>query len=65
MICSFLSRYQWFRRWVGGRWELWAIPMCESIMWLRIPMHEPDDRYQPCSSGPRIAREDYPSKDVQ
>ena len=59
MIFSFLTRYQWFRRWVGGRWELWCIPVCNALVWLQIADDQPDDRYQPCSSGPRIAREDW------
>lgn len=60
MSLYFLHRFQWFRRFVGGRWEFWHIGICNAYLWLRIPAQEPDDRYQPCSIGPRIAREDYP-----
>lgn len=60
MIRSYLSRFQWFRRFIGGRWELWYIPPCRALLWLEIDPKEPDNRYQPCSTGPRIDREDYP-----
>lgn len=55
-----LSKFKWYRRWYGGRWELWNIGICHANIWLRINASEPDDRYQPCSVGPRISREDYP-----
>jgi hypothetical protein len=60
MISSFLHRFRWFRRLHGGRWELWHIGICNADIWLRIDASEPDNRYQPCSIGPRMAREDYP-----
>lgn len=52
-------KYQWARKMIGGRWELWFIDICHASLWLKIPENEPDDRYQPCSVGPRMAREDY------
>lgn len=32
------SAWLWFRRWVGGRWELWYVDMCHSEIW----HHEPE-----------------------
>lgn len=52
-----LSRYQWCRKWYGGRWELWHIGICNADIWLRIPMNYSTDYRQPCSVGPRIAQE--------
>lgn len=59
MIESFLSHFRWFRRLMGGRWELWYIDVCKANIWLQIDRREPDNRWQPCSVGPRLAREDY------
>lgn len=56
---SWFGNYQWYRRFVGGRWERWYIDVCRARLWLRIPTHEADDRWQACSVGPRVAREDY------
>jgi hypothetical protein len=54
-----LCRYQWYRRWHGGRWEYHFIDICCSHMWL--DMHSdrkwPDYR-QPCSVGAPVV-EDY------
>ncbi len=27
------ARFQWFRRWIGGRWELWWVdhPVCAEV----------------------------------
>lgn len=59
---SLLGRFQWYRRWHGGRWECHWIDICGSFIWL--DMH-PDRKWpewrQPCSHGtPTI--EDYPVK---
>jgi uncharacterized protein YchJ len=56
----FLANYSWFRQAHGGRLDRWFIGICNSRLWLFIEPNEPDDRYQPCSVGPRLAREDYP-----
>jgi hypothetical protein len=58
-VASFLSGYRWYRKFHGGRWELWWIPICASAIWLEIHHDLPDDYRQPCSEGPRIAREDW------
>lgn len=60
MIEHWLSKFRWGRKFLGGRWELWYIGICHSKVWLRIAESAPDDLYQACSIGPRIAREDYP-----
>lgn len=57
---SFFAHYQWYRKAHGGRWEQWWIPICAGRVWLRIDAGVPDDHRQPCSEGPRLAREDYP-----
>jgi len=54
-----LSKYQRCRKWYGGRWELWYIGICSAHIWLTIPKEKPDNYRQPCSIGPRIAREDW------
>ena len=55
----YLCRYQWYRRWHGGRWEYHFIDICHAHMWLN--MH-PDRKWpeyrQPCSVGTPIV-EDY------
>ena len=55
-----LCRFQWYRRWYGGRWEHHWIDICDCAMWL--DMHH-DRKWpewvQPCSSGIPII-EDYP-----
>lgn len=56
---SLAGRFRWYRKLHGGRWELWFIEICNAYVWLRIEEGLPDDRHQPCSIGPREAREDY------
>ena len=54
----FLCRYQWYRKWFGGRWENHYIELCKSDMWL--DMH-PDRKWpeyvQPCSRGTPIVED--------
>ena len=59
---SNLSRFQWYRRWYGGRWERHWIDICGSFIWLNMrPGRCWPDYRQPCSHGtPTI--EDYPCK---
>jgi hypothetical protein len=57
---GWFGQYPWYRRLHGGRWERWAIDICQANIWLRIPEHWPDNHRQACSIGPRLAREDYP-----
>jgi hypothetical protein len=58
------QRFQWYRRWYGGRWERHFIPICRAYIWL--PMANDQARQwpayrQPCSLGcPTI--EDHPIK---
>jgi len=56
-----LRRFQWYRRWYGGRWERHFIDVCRAHLWL--PMH-PDRKWpkyrQPCSVGIHIV-EDWPA----
>lgn len=56
------QRFRWYRRWYGGRWELWWIDICCSFIWLDI---HPDRKWpeyrKPCSIG-RPFIEDYPIK---
>lgn len=55
-----LSRFQWYRRWHGGRWEYHWIEICGSFIWLDM---DPDRKWpeyvQPCSRGTPLI-EDYP-----
>lgn len=53
-----LSRFQWYRRWYGGRWEYWFIDICYKSMWLPMRKDLPLDYRQPCSVGECI-REIY------
>lgn len=60
-VMHLLSRFRWYRRWYGGRWERHWIEICGSFIWL--DMH-PDRKWpeyrQPCSRGtPEI--EDWPT----
>lgn len=57
-LCYF-SKYQWYRKFYGGRWELWWIGICASAIWLDMRSDLPDDYRQPCSEGQRMAREDW------
>lgn len=58
-VRSHLSNYRWYRKYYSGRWELWFIDICHAELWLTIGADKPDNYRQPCSFGPRIAREDY------
>lgn len=58
-IRYYLKHFQWYRRWHGGRWEYWWIEICASYMWLTMRADLPDDYREPCSAGPRLAREDW------
>jgi len=57
-----LARFQWYRRWYGGRWEYHYIEICASFMWLDCtpPRIWPAYR-QPCSRGTPLI-EDWPEK---
>lgn len=62
----FLGRFQWYRRWYGGRWENHWIDICGSFIWL--PMSNAPERQwpayrQPCSFGAPLI-EDYPVKET-
>ena len=60
-----LSRWKWYRRWYGGRWEYHWIDVCHSAMWLDM---RPDrcwpEWVQPCSRGTPII-EDYPTPNAE
>jgi hypothetical protein len=52
-----LRRYRWYRRWHGGRWELWYVdfPICEPI-WHEIEDRQLREGYRPglCRGTPAI-----------
>jgi hypothetical protein len=53
------QRFQWYRRWYGGRWEYHYIDLCKSSMWLDMrPDRKWPDYRQPCSVGTPVI-EDY------
>lgn len=61
------QRFQWYRRWFGGRWELHWIDICGAYIWL--PMSSDPQRQwpayrQPCSVGAPII-EDYSSRAIR
>jgi hypothetical protein len=57
-----LSRFQWYRRYIGGRWENHFIDICNARMWfLMDPGMCWPDYEQPCSRGAPII-EDWPKK---
>jgi hypothetical protein len=57
------QRFQWYRRWYGGRWERHWIDICGSFIWLDMstnPARQWPAYRQPCSRGtPEI--EDWPA----
>lgn len=58
----FLSKYQWYRRWHGGRWENHWIDICGSFIWLDMRKDRCWPEYrQPCSFVTPII-EDYPER---
>lgn len=58
----FLGRFQWYRRWHGGRWEYHWIEVCCSYMWLEMRSDRCWPAYrQPCSRGTPLI-EDWPLK---
>lgn len=58
-----LARFQWYRRWYGGRWEYHFIDICRASMWLDMHPARCWPAYrQPCSVGSPVI-EDYPVKD--
>lgn len=55
-----LSRFQWYRKWYGGRWEYWYIELCYSFVWIRRdPGHYYPTHY-PCSGRGTPIIEDWP-----
>ena len=59
-----LNKYQWFRRWYGGRWERHFIDVCMTFIWLPMDQKRKWPAYrQPCSIGTPII-EDYPVKEL-
>lgn len=59
------QRFQWYRRWYGGRWELHFIDICNSDIWLSMssnPLRQWPAYRQPCSVGYPLI-EDYPVKE--
>ena len=59
------QRFQWYRRWYGGRWERHWIDVCGGFIWLEMHPERCWPEYrQPCSRGtPTI--EDYPRDALQ
>ena len=56
-----LSRFQWYRRLHGGRWERHWIDVCNSYIWLSMHPDRCWPKYrQPCSWGIPVI-EDYPA----
>ena len=58
-----LSRFKWYRRWYGGRWERHWIDICRCFIWLPMssdPARQWPAYSQPCSVGTPIV-EDYPA----
>jgi hypothetical protein len=59
-VKCWLSRFRWYRKWYGGRWEYHWIDICHGALWLDMtrprvwPLHR-----QPCSVGAPLI-EDYP-----
>lgn len=66
LIRSFLSKYRWYRRWYGGRWECYWIEATGSFIWHDMPRNPlywyPSTRPVESRGTPEI--EDYPYKDV-
>lgn len=54
------SRFQWYRKWHGGRWEYWYIELCYSFIWLRMPKGKGWPESGPCSGRGTPLIEDYP-----
>lgn len=52
-----LSKFQWYRKWYGGRWELWYIDECMADIWF----HEKSlyNGQRPMSSRGTPVIEDY------
>lgn len=58
----YLSRWQWYRKWHGGRWEYHWIDIYYGAMWLHMtPPRVWPDYVQPCSHGTPII-EDWPNE---
>lgn len=33
-----IERFQWYRKWIGGHWELWYIDVpVSSAIWIQVP----------------------------
>jgi hypothetical protein len=54
-----LSRFKWYRKWYGGRWEYWFIEMCMSAMWLEMKRTHCWPEFGPCSGRGTPTIEDY------
>ena len=54
------AKYQWYRKWYGGRWEYHFIHVCGASMWLDMTRPRVWPKWvQPCSHGTPII-EDWP-----
>jgi len=54
-IKHYLSKYKWYRKWYGGRWEYHWIDICCCAMWLDMtPPRMWPEYTQPCSHGTPI-----------
>lgn len=40
---SWLTRFRIWRKWMGGRWELWNCPMIDHERWMRVYDRNPDE----------------------
>lgn len=52
-----LSKFQWYRKWYGGRWERWYIEVCHSDIWFHEKSLYKGQR--PCSARGTPIIEDY------
>jgi hypothetical protein len=60
-VQHWFSRFRWYRRYIGGRWEYHFIDICTASMWLPMnPQRCWPEYRQPCSVGAPIV-EDWPS----
>lgn len=34
-FCGFFTQYQWARRMIGGKWQLWWVDPCADFVWMK------------------------------
>jgi hypothetical protein len=63
VLRAFLSSFQWYRIWYGGRWEYWQVEdALASFVWFAVGIDECWPAYRPLSSSGTPVIENWPAE---